>query len=208
MHPNVHRSTVYNSQLCIFKVVLDLQGKSTKVINVNTAKTTKPWKFHWLAFGQDKSEFISLFYHLIRGFPSGSDGKDSVPSVGDLGSIPGSGRSPGEGKLELCTPAFLPGKAHGQRSLAGYSPWGRRVKNDYHTQYLAGFPGGASGKEPDCQCRRLQFDSWVGKIVWRKEWQPAPVFWPGESHGQRSLTGYSPWDHKLQARLRWLSLHT
>ena len=37
------------------------------------------------------------------------------------------------------------------------------------------------------QCRRPGFDPWVGKIPWRKEWQPTPVFLPGESHGQRSL---------------------
>ena len=41
--------------------------------------------------------------------------------------------------------------------------------------------------------RRPSFDSWVGKILWRREWQPTPVFVPGESHGQRSLMGYSPW---------------
>ena len=58
------------------------------------------------------------------------------------------------------------------------------------------FPGGASGKEPACQCRRhkrCRFDPWVGKIPWRKAWQPTPVFLPGESHGRRSLVGYSPW---------------
>ena len=31
---------------------------------------------------------------------------------------------------------------------------------------------------------------------WRRQWHPTPVFWPGESHGQRSLAGYSPWGHK------------
>ena len=36
----------------------------------------------------------------------------------------------------------------------------------------------------------------VGKIPWRREWQYTPVFLPGESHGQRSLVGYSPWGHK------------
>ena len=61
-----------------------------------------------------------------QSFPIGSEGKESACNAGDLGSIPGSGRSPGEGKLELCTPAFLLGKVHGQRSLAGYSPWGRK----------------------------------------------------------------------------------
>ena len=37
------------------------------------------------------------------------------------------------------------------------------------------------------------FYPWVGKIPWRREWQPAPVFLPGESHGQRGLAGYSLW---------------
>ena len=58
--------------------------------------------------------------------------------------------------------------------------------------YILGFPGGASGKEPACQCRRckrLMFDPWVGKMPWRRAWQPTPVFLPGESHGQRSLAG-------------------
>ena len=38
--------------------------------------------------------------------------------------------------------------------------------------------------------QETQFDPWVRKILWRREWQPIPVFWPGESHGQRSLVGY------------------
>ena len=45
---------------------------------------------------------------------------ENVGDAGDPGSIPGSGRSPGKWQL---TPVFLPGKSHGQRSLAGYSPW-------------------------------------------------------------------------------------
>ena len=57
------------------------------------------------------------------------------------------------------------------------------------------FPGGASGKDPACQCRRpkrCRLDSWVEKIPWRAARQPIPVFLPGESSGQRSLTGYTP----------------
>ena len=42
------------------------------------------------------------------------------------------------------------------------------------------------------QCRRPGFNPWVGKIPWKREWQPAPVFLPEEFHGQRSLAGYSP----------------
>ena len=51
------------------------------------------------------------------------------------------------------------------------------------------------------QCRRPGFDSWVGKIPWRRKWQPTPVSLPGESHGQRSLAGYSLWGRKSQTRL-------
>ena len=40
------------------------------------------------------------------------------------------------------------------------------------------------------------FDPWVGKIPWRRKWQPTPIFLPGEFQGQRSLAGYSPWGHK------------
>ena len=55
-----------------------------------------------------------------------------------------------------------------------------------------GFPSGASGKEPTCQCRRPGFDPWVRKIPWRRKWLPTPIFLPGKSHRQRSLVDYSP----------------
>ena len=67
-------------------------------------------------------------------------------------------------------------------------------------QWWVGFPGGASGKEPACQCRRYKrhrFDLWVGKIPRRRRaWQPSQVFLPGESHGEGSLVGYSPYGRK------------
>ena len=72
------------------------------------------------------------------------------------------------------------------------------------------FPRGASGKEPSCQCRRLkrrEFDPWVEKIPWRRAWHPTPVIWPGESHGQRSLAGYSQSGAKSWRRLKRLSMH-
>ena len=43
---------------------------------------------------------------------------------------------------------------------------------------------------------RFRFHPWVGKIPWRRTWQPTAVFLPGESHGLRSLVGYSPRGHK------------
>ena len=68
--------------------------------------------------------------------------------------------------------------------------------NDY---LFPGFPGGASGKESACQCKRPKrqgFSPWVGKIPWRMAQQPTSRFLPGESHGQRSLMGYGSWGHK------------
>ena len=69
-------------------------------------------------------------------------------------------------------------------------------------------PGGTSGKGPACQlrCKRPGFGAWVGKIPWKRAWQPTPVFFTiqapreapmpifllGESHGQRNLAGYTP----------------
>ena len=44
--------------------------------------------------------------------------------------------------------------------------------------------------------QEMQFDPWVRKITWRREWQSTPVILPGEFRGQRSLAGYSPWGHK------------
>ena len=48
--------------------------------------------------------------------------------------------------------------------------------------HYMGSPGGSDGKESACN-----------ESAWRREWQPTPVFLPGELHGQRSLVGYSPW---------------
>ena len=54
---------------------------------------------------------------------------------------------------------------------------------------------GTSGKVSACQCRRCKgcpFDPCVGKMPWRRKWQPSPVFLPGKFHEPRSLLGYSP----------------
>ena len=70
---------------------------------------------------------------------------------------------------------------------------------DHCSAKRRGFPVGSDCKEPACQCRRhrrLRFDPWLGKIPWRRERQPTPVSLPGESQGQRSLVGYSPWGHR------------
>ena len=57
-----------------------------------------------------------------------------------------------------------------------------------------GFPGGSDGV---ClQCGRPGFDPWVGKIPWRRKWQPTPVLLPRKFLGWRSLVGCSPWGRK------------
>ena len=62
-------------------------------------------------------------------------------------------------------------------------------------------PWWLSGRESTCQCRRCGFNPGIRKIPWRRKWQAIPVLLPGESHAQRSLAGYNPWDHKSQTRL-------
>ena len=87
---------------------------------------------------------------VIYGFPGGSDGKESTSNAGDMGSIPGLGRSPGRKTWQL-TPVFLPGKSRGQRNLVSCSPWGRkRVKHDLVT--------------------KQQQMSQVGRDLFRKNW--------------------------------------
>ena len=58
------------------------------------------------------------------------------------------------------------------------------------------FPGGSEGRSVCLQCGRPRFDPWVGKIPWRRKWQPTPVLLPGESLGRRGMVVYSPWGRK------------
>ena len=60
------------------------------------------------------------------------------------------------------------------------------------------FPSGLVIKNPLANAGNAGFDPWVGKILWRRAWQPTPVFLPEESHGQRSLVGYSPWGCRVE----------
>ena len=88
------------------------------------------------------------------------------------------------------------------------SPPGTTTQAQVHSHSLVcnkpkqspwGCPGDTSGKAHACQCRRYKrrgLHPWVGKIPWRRKWQPTAVFLPGESHGKRSLAGYCPWDRR------------
>ena len=65
----------------------------------------------------------------------------------------------------------------------------------------------AQWEESTCQCRRPGFDPWVGKIPWRRAWQPTPVFLPGESHRWRNLVGYNPLGHEESDTTERLHFH-
>ena len=67
-------------------------------------------------------------------------------------------------------------------------------------------PGGSDGKYLPAM-QRPGFNPWVGKISWRRKWQPTPVFLPGKSHGWRSLVGYSTWGRKSWTRLSNFTFH-
>ena len=112
-------------------------------------------------------------------FPGGVDGKVAAYNVGDPGSIPGLGRSPGEGNGNPFQCSCLE-KSHGWRNLVGYSLLGCKELDTtewLHFQFLSwlseGFPGGTNGKEPACQCwrhKRHGFHHWVRKIPWSRKW--------------------------------------
>ena len=110
------------------------------------------------------------------------------------GDLPNPGTEPRSPALQAdALPSEPPGKPVTMDSLKDKS------KQKFINMSAPGLPGGTVVKNPICQCRRskrCRFDPWLGKIPWRKKWQPAPVFLPGKCHGPRSLGGYSPWGHK------------
>ena len=141
--------------------------------------------------------------HLFTGLPWWLSGKESsccAGAAGKVASIPGSGRSPGGGHGNPFQYSCLENPVdRGAWQLTVMGSHG--VEHDWsnlacrHTCRYLVFPVGISGKEPDCQCRRWKrcgFHPWIGKIPWRRAWQPMPIFLPGESQGQRSLEGYGP----------------
>jgi len=62
--------------------------------------------------------------------------------------------------------------------------------------FTRGFPGGSVVKNLPANARDAGLIPGSGRSPWRRKWQPTPVFLPGESHGQTSLEGFSPWGHR------------
>ena len=77
------------------------------------------------------------------------------------------------------------------------------VISKYETLAM-GFPGDSDGKESACNTGDLSSIPGLGRFSWGREWQPTPAFLPGEFQGQRSLAGYSSWDHKESDMTKWL----
>ena len=102
--------------------------------------------------------------------------KASAYNVGDPGSIPRPGRSPGEGNDNPLQHSCLENPMDGWRSQLGYSPWDH--------------------KESDTT-EQLHFHFHFGKILWRRKWQPTPVFLLEKSNGWRSPWGCKTVRHDL-----------
>ena len=94
-----------------------------------------PWFLGWrlLSFHAEQTASVLGSSLPFQGFPGDSDGKESACNAGDLGSIPGLGRSPGGGHGNPLQYSCLE-NPHGQRSLAGYSPWWRCKELDMTEQ--------------------------------------------------------------------------
>ena len=82
------------------------------------------------------------------------------------------------------------------RSIRHISVKSKTIKFFYSIIYEKELPWWLRWWSVCLQYRRPRFDPWIGKISWRRKWQPTPVFLPGESQGRRSLVGYSPWGRK------------
>ena len=98
-----------------------------------------------------------------------------------------------------------------KRLLSSSSLSAMRVVSSAYLRLLIFLPaiflGGSEGKSVCLQCGRPRFHPWVGKIPWRRKWQPTPVLLPGKFHGWKNLIGYSPWGHKESDMTEWIYFH-
>ena len=135
-----------------------------------------------------------------KGFPCGSDRKESTCNARDQGSIPRSGSSPGEGNGNSLQYSCLENSMD-RRSLAGYSPWGCKesdMTEQLHLHFLSmqkcRLPRWLSSKESACNAAAAEMRvRALGQEDPLEEGMAThSAFLPGKSHGQRNLAGYSP----------------
>jgi len=115
--------------------------------------------------------------------------KNPPAMAGDPGSISGLGRSLRDKNVKSfqCSCMENPMDRGAWLGVGGYSPLDCKESDmteqltlDY-LMFSLGLPRWLRSKESTCQCRRCWFNCWIGKIPWRRKWQPTPVFLPGKS---------------------------
>ena len=146
-----------------------------------------------------RAPFKALVAQTVKHLPEGQ-------AEGDSGPIPGSGRSPAEGAHSSTRAWKIPWMEEAGRLQSVGS---QRVGNNWATSlWLSSKPSLVAQMVKIClQCRRPMFNPWIGKIPWRRERQPSPVFLPEKSHGWRRLVGYSPWGCKESDITEQLHFH-
>ena len=129
--------------------------------------------------------------YFTMGFPGGSEVKASACNAGDLGSIPGLGRSPGEGNGNPLQYSCLENPMDGAAwwaTVHGVTKSWTRLSDFTTLQYCVDF------------CHTLT-------CIRRRQWHPTPVLLPGKSHGWRSLVSCSPWGREESDTTEWLPFH-
>ena len=119
----------------------------------------------YYAYTLRKPKLKKIYVPQCSGFPCGSAGKKSACNAGDLGPIPGLGRSHGEGKGYPIQYSGLRKSRTVQAQLS-----------DFHFH-------------PSVHCSTI-YNSWDIEAA---QWHPTPGLLPGKSHGRRSLVGCSSW---------------
>ena len=184
--------------------VMDKKKKNKKTLTLNYT--------HW------------LYFSAPWGFSVGSVGKEFACHAGDSGD----GFSSWVGKIPLkkrmaTHSSILAWRIPQTEEPVGSSPQGHKeldtTEETEHAQArvrthrfcsvpaVMGFPSGSDGKESACNAD--WFSPWVQSLgwekPWRRAWQSTLVFLPGESYGQRSQVGYSPWGNEESDTTEWLS---
>ena len=146
-------------------------------------------------------------------FTCGSEDKVSACNEGDLGSIPGLGRSPGGGHGNPLQDSCLENH-HGQRSLVGCSPWVHKEwdvtkhSTAKHKNCIHSFAGSSAGKESTCNVGDLGSIPGLGRSPGEGIGCPLQYSHLENPHGQRSLVGYSPRSRKESDMSEHPSTHT